>query len=116
MNLEELKAKGGLVPQKPIPRAVTWTHTVDGEEMTETFTIHVKRRSFGDVERAFLIDPKNEDMSRSAQFIADSIFLGEDGTEPLTYEIAYQLEPSLAKVFMAEIREVNEMGQKAPKN
>lgn len=117
MNLDELKSKGGLAPAAPIPKEVTWTRADEnGGEISDTFTIHVKRRSFGEIERSVLFDTKDPERSRSAQFISECIFLGDGGIEPISYEIAYQLDPSLATVFMTSIREVNGLGRKEPKN
>jgi hypothetical protein len=60
MKLQELKDKGGFVPSAPIPMEVTWTRPgPDGAEVSDTFTIHVKRQSFGTIERLLLTDPKD---------------------------------------------------------
>lgn len=109
MKIAELKKKGGFVPSALVKKEVTWKKGDD--ELT--FTVHVKRQSFGTVEKLFSGD---DDQSRSAAFIAASLRLGENGVEEMTYEDAYQLDPSLAAVFIEAINEVNGTGRKEPKN
>lgn len=106
MNLKDLKAKGGFVSTKPVLKEVAWTHKVDGEEVTEKFTVHIRPMSYGDIERIF-IDPKDEDRSRTAALIAESVLLGEDMKERLSYTDAYQLAPSLAAALSKAVSEVN---------
>jgi tail assembly chaperone len=77
--------------------------------------VFVKRQSFGSIERLFLKDD-DDDRSRSAAYIADTILLGDKGTEPMSYNDAYQLEPSLAKVLIEAINSVNGTGATEPKN
>lgn len=104
MKLADLKAMGGFVPSAPVEREVTWKGN--------TFTVHVKRLSFGQVERLFLAEP--DDRSRSARFLAETICL-DGGKTPLAYKDAYELEPSLATELMAAVNAVNETAQD-PKN
>lgn len=106
MNLKDLKDKGGFVSSKPVKKEVVWKHKVDGEEAEESFTIHVRPMSYGDIERIF-IDPKDEDRSRTAALIAESVLLGDDMKERLSYTDAYQLAPSLAAALSKAVSEVN---------
>lgn len=116
MNLEELKRRGAFVSAAPVPKEVSWTHVVDGEEVTDTFTIHVRRRSYGSVERVLAASMSDDGRSMSAAFIAESLLLGDDGSERISYEDAYQLDPSLAAVLVDAINEVNGLGRAEPKN
>lgn len=117
MKLQDLKDRGGFVPQAPIPVEVTWTRKgPDGAEASDTFTIHVLRQSFGTIERLLLTDSKDPDRSQSARFIAETIRLGDKGKEVITYADAYALEPSLAGVFLKAINEVNGTARAEPKN
>lgn len=109
MKLADLRAAGGFVSPAPVKRTVTWTP--DGRDPV-TFDVWIKRRSFGAIERLFADD---DDRSKSAAYIAESIALGEHGKDKLTYEDAYQLEPSLARVLIEALNEVNGTGA-APKN
>lgn len=95
MNLKQLKAKGGIVDVLPVKKQVSWTHldSKTGKEVTDTFTLHIRRQSFGVIERLFA-DSDNE-QSRNARYIAASVALGTDGGEALSYEDAYGLEPTL---------------------
>lgn len=108
MDLRELKAKGGFVSAEPVPVEVTWKH---GED-EDTFTVHVVKQSFGAVEKIAL---GKDDRSRSATFIAECIRLG-DGSERMTYEDAYSLDPGLANVLFDAIKKVNRIGEATEKN
>ena len=107
MKLADLKAADGFVPTAPVACEVEWKH---GDE-TLAFTIHVKRHSFGTIEQ--LLSDKDDEKSRSAAYIAESILLGENGKEKLSYADAYALEPSLAAVFIKAINDVNGTGDSA---
>jgi hypothetical protein len=102
MNLKELRAKGAFVPSHPVKRTITWK-PLEGDELT--FDIHVKRLAFGDYERLFLSE--QDDRSRMARALCETVKLGDDGKEELTYKDAYQLEPSLARVLLDAVNEVN---------
>lgn len=115
MNLKELKARGGFVSAVPVKRDVEWTHPDPdtGEEVTDKFSVFVKRQSFGAIERLFV---GNDDQSKSATFISECILLGEDGKDRMTYQDAYQLDPGLAAVLVKAINEVNKTDQAKAKN
>lgn len=114
MDLKQLKAKGAFVPKAPIPKEIEWTHTdpETGEEVTDKFTVHVKKQSFGSIERLFMGE---DDRSKSAAFIAQCIRLG-DGQDEMSYEDAYQLDAGLAAALVKAINEVNSTGNAEPKN
>lgn len=104
MDLKSLKDKGGIVSSALVPKEVTWKHTDDaGEEQEDTFTIHVRKASFGTMEKLFV---GNDDQSKSAALISQSVLL-DGGKEALSYEDAFQLDPSLAAVLMKAVNEVN---------
>lgn len=108
MKLADLRSRGGIVDRAPIPKEVTWTRTdADGVELSDTFTIYVRKHSFGALERLFTPDEKAHDRSRSAYAISESIYLGEGGVESISYEDAFQLDPTLAAVFLKALNEVN---------
>lgn len=112
MNLSDLKAKGGIVNSAPLPKEVTWTRTNEqGEEVSDTFTIHVKKHSFGAIETIWT---GGEDKSKAAAYISQSLRLGEKGKEQMSYDDAFNLDPGLAAVFIQAIHEVNGTGK--PKN
>lgn len=100
MKLKDLKAAGGFVSADNVKKSVTWTNT---EGVEYKFDIFVRRASFGSMERLLMAD---DDRSKSAQHIADCVLIGELA-EPMTYEDAYALEPSLAKAILEKVREVN---------
>lgn len=116
MDLDDLKKNGGIVPVAPVEKEVTWTRTDDsGEEVSDTFTIHVRRRSYGSIEKIITAGLSDSERSRSAMFISESLLLGEDGCQQISYEDAYQLHPTLAAVFVNAINEVNGLGRAEPK-
>jgi hypothetical protein len=127
MNLQELKARGGFVSSEPVKKSVTWKHeTADGQEIDDKFYIYVVRQSFGSVEK--LLTGIN-DRSKTAAFISACVrFMAntdeakeyekkraDDPTMPvrldllesMSYEDAYQLEPSLAGALVVAINDVN---------
>ncbi len=94
MNLAEIKAAGGFIPAEPVKVPVEW----NGHK----FDVFVKRLSFGEVENLFTSD----DRSKSARMIAASVLLGED-REPISYEDAYRLDPTLASKLIEAINRIN---------
>lgn len=113
MDLKELTAKGGFVASEPVKKEVEWVKTVDGQEETIKFDVFVKRHSFGVIEKFF---SGGEDKSKAAAYIAESILMGEKANQRMTYDQAFQLDPTLASCFIKVINEVNGTGKTEPKN
>lgn len=103
-TLQKLKDAGGFISAEPVRKQVTWTRMVDGAEKSDAFDVFIRRRSFGAMERLLVAD--DDQRSRMAAFLADSILLGEE-KEPMTYEDAFQLDVSLGNVLIAAVHEVN---------
>lgn len=95
MNLQQLRESGGIVPSEPIKKTVKWRN--------DTFNVFVVRQCFGSVEQLVQEADVN---SRTAALIASFIRLGDDASEKMTYEDAYQLHPELAGEFVRVINEV----------
>jgi hypothetical protein len=112
MKLQDLKQKGAIVAPGLTPKEITWTRKdpVTNEELTDTFTVFVVRQSFGIISEIMRGDQANEGYSKTAALIASCIRLGDDGTEVMEYDEAYQLQPSLAWEFLGVINEVNKAG------
>lgn len=110
MNLKQLKAKGGIVDGQPIRKEVSWTHLDhrSGNEVTDTFTLHIRRQSFGVIERLFTQGESTH--SRNASYLAACVTLGAQGMETLSYDDAYSLEPSLGFLLLNAVNEVNGTG------
>lgn len=110
MNLKQLKAKGGIVDGQPIKKEVSWTHLDQrsGKEVTDTFTLFIRRQSFGVIERLFT--QGESEHSRNASYLAACVSLGAQGTEALSYDDAYGLEPSLGFLMLNAVNEVNGTG------
>ncbi|MGO2452581.1 phage tail assembly chaperone family protein, TAC [Pseudomonas taetrolens] len=116
MNLKQLKAKGGIIDVALIKKEVIWVHAdpKTGEEVTDKFTVHVRRQSFGVIERLF--SPDEAEQSRNAKYIAASVLLGNDGSEAISYEDAFSLESSLGFAILTAVNEANGTGKKPVKN
>lgn len=99
MDLERLKQAGGLVSDELAKKQGRWER-VDGEVFE--FEFFVRRASYGEV-RKLGITPSG--LVGEALMIAACIRLGDDGSEQLTYDQAYNLDPALASVFLNAIGE-----------
>ena len=105
MKLQELRDRGGFVDAVPVKKEVTWKRKDGaGVEQSDTFFIHVRRQSFGIIERLLSGDDQR---SRSAVLISNSVLFGEQADEVMSYDDAYQLDASLAHVLIRAVNEVN---------
>jgi hypothetical protein len=110
MKLADLKAKGACIDPAPVRKSITWKHTDEsGEEITDTFDVWVTRLSFGVIDRLSKIN--SADRSSNAELIAASVRLGENAEEPLTYEIAYSLNSTLALELVRAVAAVNRLSE-----
>lgn len=112
MNLDDLISKGGLVDTALVKKKGVWKRlgtNSEGQEieLEDEVGFFVKRASHAmfktSIEGAF---ESGEKLEQNSALIASHIRLGEDGKEVLTYEQAYSLESSLARVFMDAINEI----------
>ena len=116
MNLKQLKAKGGVVDATLVKKEVTWKH-VDSKtkkEVTDKFTVHVRRQSFGVIERLFA--PGEAEQSRNAKYISACVLLGAEADETMSYEDAFSLEASLGFAILNAVNEANGTGKDQAKN
>jgi hypothetical protein len=108
MELKDLRARGAFVAAPPVPTEVTWVHEdpETGEEMTDTFTVFVRRMSVGWLDR---VTTARADSQRSfrAALISEAVLFGENGQESLTYDEAHQLDPGLATVLISAFNQLN---------
>ena len=101
MNIQDLLDKGGFVDVAPVEVPVVWTRAnAKGKDVTDSFNVWVRKRSFGTFERVASL---GEDRSRAAKMLSECVLLGAK-QEPLSYDQAYQLEPSLAFVLVEAVR------------
>lgn len=106
LNLQQLRERGAFVDPVPVPKEVTWERKgKDGEVLSDVFTVHVRRQSFGVVER--MLSNINDDRSRSAMLVSSSLLFGDNADEVMSYDDAYQLDPSFAHVLIKAVNEVN---------
>jgi hypothetical protein len=114
MKIRDLRAKGGIVDSALVPTEVTWIHDDDasGEQMVDTFTVHVRRMSVGWFDRA-LTAHAGDDQSRAAAMIAECVLMGDKGEEHFSYEEAHQLHVGLANALLGAIQKVNRRGPDA---
>jgi hypothetical protein len=116
MDLKTLRERGGIVPSAPVKREISWTRPGDdGVDVTDTFAVHIVRHSFGTIDRMFT-GGADAEKSQAAKFISGSVLLGDDAAEPIPYEVAYQLDPSLARLLIDAINEVNGLTVASAKN
>lgn len=110
MDIEQLKSRGAIVKAGLTPVEVTWRHEDEetGEEVSDTFTVFVKRLSVGWLERAFTEVARNPNLSRSAAIISEGVRFGENGVEKLSYEEANQLHYGLARVLTSAFDKINQ--------
>jgi hypothetical protein len=118
MDLKQLQDMGGFVPQAPVVKEVAWSRLNDeGQDVTDTFTVHVRKLSAGMVEKLWAEAGKTPDQAYSARMISETVRLGEDGMSALTYDQAFQLEPTLAEALLEQVHAVNPLNRKrAAKN
>ncbi|MCJ2370153.1 phage tail assembly chaperone family protein, TAC [Pseudomonas syringae pv. syringae] len=106
MNLAELKKKGAIVAETLVKKEVQWTHSDSkGKNVTDKFTVHVRRHTYGKMEVLFAGD--DAEKSRNASYLAATILLGQNGDEPLPYDDAMNLDPELGFALMKAVNEVN---------
>lgn len=104
MNLEQLKAAGGFVAPEPVKQTVTW----EGH----TFDLWIRRRSFAEFEKLMVIQAEGV-KAQGALMLSTFVLLGDEH-EPLSYEDAERLEPSLATVMIEAVRVVAERPKSSP--
>lgn len=100
-TLKELKAAGGFVPSKPIPKHISYSY----DDTDFEADIFVKKLSLGEYEAMLGLD--GDKRSRSALMISSSIKFDGDGKEGISFEDAYRLRPELGDALLAAFREVN---------
>lgn len=105
MNLAELIQEGGFIPAAPEKKSLTWKR--DSGDLT--FDAWFIRPSWGGIERL----GGDADNSVNAKMISQYVRLGKNAEESMTYEQAYQLDTSLALVFMAELQELAKPAKKS---
>jgi hypothetical protein len=116
MDLEKLRELGGFISPTPVTKEFTWTPppAEDGTVREEvSLTVRIKKLSAGSMERFGDLGDK---ASRSyiASLLSQSLLLGEEGSDFISYEDAYQLEPSLGIALTNLVHDVN--GRGAAKN
>lgn len=103
MKLKDLRAKGAFVKTGLVTKTIDWTHTDEetGETVTDTFTVQVKRQSFGVLSRALAGGIEGA----PAALISECIVLGDN--EVLSPADAFNLHPDLATLLVRAVNEVN---------
>ena len=108
MDLNRLRELGGFVPPTPEKQEVTW-QPIEGEPVT--FSVHIKKLSAGTIEK--LWSKTGQDRSHMAALIAEAVMLGDEGKERLSYDQAFDLDPSLAESLILAIDTVNPLKRRS---
>jgi hypothetical protein len=111
MNLSELIDAGGVISSALAEKKIEWKNPETGA--IYKFKIYIKKLPYGDMEKIW---GSGDEKSRISLFISQAIRLGDGGKDALSYEMAYQLEPSLARVFIDAAHNINQTGGAKPKN
>jgi hypothetical protein len=116
MNLEQLKAKGGVITDAFVKKEVVWTR-VDPDApkpikpkdkakvITDKFNVHVRRHAFGVMEAMFI--GGEAEKYKNARYLSASVFLGPEGEEELPFDDAVNLDPGLGIALLNAVNEVN---------
>jgi hypothetical protein len=102
MNLDQLKAAGGFVDPTPVKQSVTWQGV--------TFDVYIRRHSFAEFERLHVEYAKGG-KAQGALMLSTYLLLGDD-KQPMSYEDAARLEPTLAKEL---VEALNKVAAESPK-
>jgi hypothetical protein len=101
-TLKQLTAQGGFAATKPVKKHIAFE--IDGNALEAD--IFVRQIGIGEYEDVYLADDKDK-RSKTAKIIAESVTLGEDGKERISFDDAYRMKPSLASAILDAFNEVN---------
>lgn len=107
LTLTDISDNGGFIPDAPVKCEIKFTLD-DGVERSGF--IHVKRLSIGAHESLYI--GAQDKQSRTALLISETITLGKDGKEQISFKNAYKLHPSLAAAMIEQFTIVNNGGKK----
>jgi hypothetical protein len=106
MDLAQLKKTGGVIADALVPKKIAWKHVGEhGKEVTDKFTVHIRRHAFGVMETMFA--GGEAERFKNARYLAASVMLGENGTEELPFDDAVNLHPGLGILLLNAVNEVN---------
>lgn len=109
-NLAQLTSAGGIVSREPALIEVEWEH--DGQ--TDTVDVFVVKASLGKMLK--LNDIKDRD--QLAATLSETVFIADDKgkPQPMSYDTAYQLEPSLGLAILTAIGSDRAKNSQRPTN
>lgn len=106
MDLAQLKKTGGVIADALVPKKIAWKHVDEhGKEVTDKFTVHIRRHAFGVMEAMFA--GGEAERFKNARYLAASVMLGENGAEELPFDDAVNLHPGLGILLLNAVNEVN---------
>jgi hypothetical protein len=99
MNLDQLIAAGAILQNGLVKKSVTWKRRDEKKKIkSDTFDVHVKKLlSAADVEFIYHNIAENEGIM--ARRVCRLIYLGDDGIQPIPYDLAATMEPTLLMAF-----------------
>jgi hypothetical protein len=101
-TLKQLTEQGGFAATKPIKKHIKFE--IDGNKLEAD--IHVRQIGIGEYEDVYVGDDKDK-RSKTAKMISESVLLGEDGKERISFDDAYRMKPALASAILDAFNEVN---------
>lgn len=115
MNLDELRARGGLVDPTLIKVNVTWEKVDDdGKVDPVNFDVFVRKNSFGLIDLA--IQEERNGKSKTAVIIQHGVLMGDEGEVKFTYDQAFALKDTLAITLLNAFMGVNKPRTAEEKN
>ena len=106
MDIKQLESAGGFVSDDLVPKKGIWKKVGDDGEVEDLeISFFVRQATYAEYKRG----TKNSDglsYDPDALLVAACIRLGADGSQTLSYEQAYRLNPALFTVFLTAIGEV----------
>lgn len=104
LDLNKLQELDAFVKDELLKKTITFQLSSDSDEITTE--IFVRRLSIG-IHEAMWTEARGKDASMTAKLLSQSVRLGENGEQQLSYEEAYRLHPEIALAMAKAVNEVN---------
>ena len=106
MDIKQLESAGGFVSDDLVPKTGIWKKVGDDGEVEDfEISFFVRQATYAEYKRGTR-GGEGVEYDPDAMLVAACIRLGPDGSQVLSYEQAYRLNPALFTVFLTAIGEV----------